>query len=200
MAVNGPAREEMPVRLPPIAPAELTADQRPFYDEMQAGIAVSYHGVQTADQHGALVGPFNPWLYQPDIGRAIWALNRVLSAPSSIPDRPREIATLVVGGHFRATYEVESHRIFATRDGIPPASVDTIMAGHRPDTLTEEEACAYDFAAALCAGGVVPGPVYARTLRRFGPRTTSELVYLCGFYALACMTMNAYDVAGPEQP
>ena len=44
----------------------------------------------------------------------------------------------------------------------------------------------------------MPGPVYARALRQFGPRTLSELVHLCGFYALACMTMNAYDVAPPE--
>ena len=188
------------MRLPLIPPDELTADQRPFYDEMQAGIAASYHGVQTADKRGALVGPFNPWLHEPDIGRAIWKLNRVLSAPSSIPERPREVATLVVGGRFRATYEFESHRIFATRAGFPSSTVDAIIAGRKPDGLTEEEACAYDFAAALCAGGVVPEPLYAEALRLFGPRTTSELVYLCGFYALACMTMNAYDVAGPEAP
>ena len=187
------------MRLPLITPDELTADQRAFYDEMQPGIAVSYHGVQTADQHGALVGPFNPWLHQPHIGRAIWALCRVLQAPSSISDRPREIATLVVGGHFSAAYEFEAHRIFAKRSGIPSAFVDAIIAGNRPDGLTEEEACAYDFAKALCDGGVMPEPVYARALRLFGPQITGELVYLCGFYALTCMTLNAYDVAGPRQ-
>lgn len=188
------------LRLSPIPPGELTPDQREFYDEMQAGIAASYKGVQTADGRKALVGPFNPWLHEPDIGRAIWKLNRVLSAPSSIPERPREVATLVVGAHFRATYEVESHRFFATRAGFPRPVVNSITSGQKPDGLSEEEACAYDFAVALCAGGVVPEPIYEEALRLFGPRTTSELVYLCGFYALTCMTMNAYDVAGPRSP
>ena len=188
------------LRLSPIPPDELTADQRELYDEMQSGIALSYKGVQTADEQKALIGPFNPWLHEPDIGRAIWKLNRILSAPSSIPERPREIATLVVGAHFRAIYEFESHRFFAIRAGFPRPIVNAIISGHKPSGLTDEEACAYDFAAALCAGGVVPEPIYGEALRLFGPRTTSELVYLYGFYSLACMTMNAFDVAGPRSP
>ena len=187
----------MTVRLTPIPPDELSADQHQLYYEMQAGIAANYKNVQSQDGQGALVGPYNPWLHQADIGQAIWTLNRALAAPSSIPDRQREIATLVVGARFKAAYELGAHRILAAKSGLAPAIVDAIVAGRRPEGLTDEEACAYDFATALCSGGVVPEASYAATLRCFGPRTTSELVHLCGFYSLACMTMNAYDVAGP---
>lgn len=117
-----------------------------------------------------------------------------------LQERPREVATLVVGGHFRATYEYEAHRFYATRAGFPPATVEAIISGQQPNGLTEEEGCAYDMAAALCAGGVVPEPIYAQAVRLFGDRSTRDLAYLCGFHAVACVTMNAFDVAGPERP
>ena len=45
---------------------------------------------------------------------------------------------------------------------------------------------------------VVPRDLYRRAAEAFGGRGVSELVYLCGFYAPACVTMNAFDVAAPE--
>jgi 4-carboxymuconolactone decarboxylase len=188
------------MRLPPIPPDDLTPEQRTFYDEMQAGIAVSYRGVQSQDERGALVGPFNPWLHFPEIGETIWKFNRAIARLTSLPDRPREVATLVVGGHYRATYEVESHRVYAARVGFSPAEIDALVAGRAPEGLNEQERCAFDMASALCAGGVVPEPLYQQGVRQFGPRGIGELVYLCAFYAVACMTMNAFDVAGPETP
>lgn len=186
------------MRLPPIDPADMTPEQRGLYDDMRAGIAASYAGVQTEDGRGALVGPFNPWLHAEDIGKAIWALNRVLAAPSSLPDQSREVATLVVGAHFRAAYEVGSHRILARGSGLTGETIKAIIAGRRPIELTEVERCAHDMASVLCGGGVVPVSLYALALRLFGARGTSELVHLCGFYALTCMTLNAFDVPGPE--
>ena len=188
------------MRLPPIAPDDLTTEQRTLYDEMQSGIAVSYQGVQSQDGRGALVGPFNPWLHFPDMGQAIWTYNRAIAHSTQLPDRPREVATLGVGGHYRATYEVESHRVYAARVGFSKASIDALVAGRRPDGLTEPEGCAFDMASALCAGGVVAEPLYQQAVGHFGLRGTGELVYLCAFYAVACMTMNAFDVAGPDTP
>ncbi len=181
--------------------------QHSLYDTMQAGIAASFAGVQTEAERSALAGPFNPWQYEPDFGRTSWAPNRTLTVTSTIPPHPREVATLVVGVHSRAAYEVESHRILSRETshrvpsrqiGLPDREVDASVSGSRPLDLTAEEECASDLASARCSGGVGPASLDALAIRLFGEKNTRELVYLCGFYALTCMTLNAFDVPAPE--
>ena len=45
------------MRLPLIAPSDLTAEQKPLYDEMRKGIASSFNAFQTERADGALMGP-----------------------------------------------------------------------------------------------------------------------------------------------
>ncbi len=63
------------MRLPLIPPAALTAEQRPLYDDMKAGIASNFNAFRTIAQggpeDGALLGPWNAWLHEPAIGGAI---------------------------------------------------------------------------------------------------------------------------------
>lgn len=185
------------MRLPLIEPVRLTPEQRSLYDEMRIGIASSYAGLTIESKQGALAGPFNPWLHQPDLGKAIWELNRALATATTLPDRPREVAILTVGAFYHAAFEIESHRILARRVRIDGNVVDAIAAGTRPAALPEQEACAYDVATALCTGGLLSAPLYEHALALFNPRATSELVYFVGYYALTCMTMNAFDVPPP---
>src|SRR6476659_3685650 len=58
------------MRLPPIAPAGLTPEQRSLYDDMRDGIAESFKGFVAIRDDGALLGPFNPWLHEPSFGKA----------------------------------------------------------------------------------------------------------------------------------
>ena len=73
------------VRLPPIPPAELSDEQKPLYEDMKKGISSDFNAFQTMVQDGpakgALIGPWNPWLHEPKIGReapqrAAWLLPR----------------------------------------------------------------------------------------------------------------------------
>jgi 4-carboxymuconolactone decarboxylase len=186
------------MRLHLIMPRDLTLEQKALYDEMRSGIAISYKGVPSETEGGALIGPYNPWLHEPEVGKAIWHLNRVLAAMANIPDHAREVAILVVGARFRAAYELYAHLTFASNKGMSQARLATLVSGNRPDGLSEEEGCAYDVAFALCEGGVLPQPCYDQAVRLFGQRGLNELVYLVGFYVLASMTMNAFDVPTPQ--
>lgn len=62
------------MRLPMIPPASLSAEQRPLYDDMRSGISSNFNAFKTMREDGALMGPWNPWLHEPAIGRAIWQL------------------------------------------------------------------------------------------------------------------------------
>ena len=48
------------MRLPIISPSELSAEQKPIYDDMREGIAKNFQGFVNIRDDGALLGPWNP--------------------------------------------------------------------------------------------------------------------------------------------
>ena len=106
------------MRLPLIVPAELTADQRPLYENMREGIQRNFKGFETIAENGALMGPWNPWIHEPKFGKAIWDLTLALSVSPSLPGPVREVAILVTGAKFRSSYELYAHVIAAERRGL----------------------------------------------------------------------------------
>jgi hypothetical protein len=91
------------------------------------------------------------------------------------------------GAHFRAAYEIYAHVAVAERDKLPDAKLATIIAGQRPPDLTRDEAVAYDVAAALTAGGVLPELAYRGAADAFGVHG-----------AVVSVTLNGFDVPVPE--
>ena len=82
--------------MPLISPRDLTPEQKPLYDEMRKGIASRFNAVQTEREDGALMGPWNPWLHDPAIGKAIWDLTLAMTADATLPDNVRQVVILVV--------------------------------------------------------------------------------------------------------
>src|ERR1700751_2832516 len=83
------------MRLPLIPPSELTPQQKSLYDEMRKGIASNFNAFEVEREDGALMGPWNPWLHEPGIGKAIWDLTLAMTADASLADNVRQIAILV---------------------------------------------------------------------------------------------------------
>jgi 4-carboxymuconolactone decarboxylase len=188
------------MRLPPIAPADLTAAQRPLYEDMRAGVAAKYDLFTTARADGALLGPWNAWLHQPEVGTAFWTVTKAMTAFKVLPDAVRQVAILAVGARFGAAYEIYAHGAVArARHGMGDGRLATLAAGERPADLTEAEAAAFDVARALTAGGVLPEPTYRRALALFGQAGTSELIYLIGHYCFVSMTLNGFAIPVPEE-
>jgi len=187
------------MRLPLIQPADLTPEQQPLYADMKAGIASNFNAFQTITPDGALIGPWNAWLHEPVIGKAIWELTKAMTAQASLPDPVRQIAILVVGAHFDAAYELYAHIAVAERDGMADARLSTLVAGCRPADLSDAEGCAYDVAYALVGGGVLPEPCYARAKKLFGQHGANELIYLVGLYCMVSTTLNGFNVPVPER-
>jgi alkylhydroperoxidase family enzyme len=187
------------MRLPLIPPDQLTGAQKPLYDDMKAGIASNFNAFRTITDNGSLIGPWNAWLHEPAIGRAVWDLTKAMTAQASLPDPVRQIAILVVGAHFDAAYELYAHIAVAEKEGMDDARLSALVAGCRPSDLSDQEACAYDVAYALTGGGVLPEPCYARAVRLFGQHGANELIYLVGLYCLVSTTLNGFNVPVPER-
>ncbi|WBO21617.1 carboxymuconolactone decarboxylase family protein [Sphingomonas abietis] len=192
------------MRLPLIAPADLSDDQKPLYADMKQGIGSDFNAFITiapdgSREAGALMGPWNPWLHEPRIGGAVWELTKAMTMEATLPDPVRQIAILVTGAHFDAAYEIYAHVAGAEKDRIEDSKLATLVSGSRPEGLSKEEGIAYDVAFALVNGGVLPEPVYRLAVASFGQHGANELIYLVGLYALVSMTLNGFNVPLPEK-
>lgn len=192
------------MRLPLIAPADLTEQQKLLYADMKKGIGSNFNAFITVApegtaEAGALMGPWNPWLHEPRIGGAIWELTKAMTMEATLPDRVRQVAILVTGAHFGAAYEIYAHIAVAEKDEMDDATLATLVSGSRPDGLTREEGVGYDVAFSLVNGGVLPEPVYRIAVAEFGQHGANELIYLVGLYALVSMTLNGFNVPLPEK-
>ncbi len=188
------------MRLEPIAPGDLTATQMPLFHDMKKGIGGHFNAFKAERDDGALVGPWNPWLHEPNIGKAIWDLTLALTADAVLPDNVRQLAILTVGAHFNAAYQIYAHIAVAETEHMTPERLSSLMSRVKPADLTHGESVAYDAAFALCGGGVLPEPIYRLTVATFGQRGADELFYLVGLYALVSITLNAFNVPVPERP
>ena len=187
------------MRLPLIAPKDLTPEQKPLYDDMKKGIAGNFNAFIAVREDGALMGPWNPWLHEPGIGKAIWDLTLAMTANASLKDNVRQIAILTVGARFDAAYELYAHIAVAEREGMSEKRLATLVADIKPDDLSDEESIAFDVAYKLAQGGTLPEPLYRLAVETFGQHGANELIYLVGLYCLVSTTLNGFNVPVPER-
>src|SRR5471030_428272 len=187
------------MRLPLIPPDKLTAKQKPLYDEMRKGIASNFNLFLVEREDGALMGPWNPWLHEPQIGKAIWDLTLAMTAGASLPDNIRQIVILAVGARFDAAYEIYAHIAVAEHEGMTPERLASLVANLKPADLSAQESVAFDFAYALVRGGTLPEPLYRLAVKTFGQHSTNEMIYLVGLYSLVSTTLNGFNVPVPER-
>ena len=187
------------MRLPLISPAELTPEQRTLYNEMRKGIASNFNAFKVEREDGALMGPWNPWLHEPAIGKAIWDLTLAMTANATLRDPVRQIAILVVGARFDAAYEIYAHIAVAEREKMSPERLATLVADLKPSDLEPDESIAFDISYALVRGGVLAEPLYSLGVKTFGQHGLNELIYLVGLYSLVSTTLNGFNVPVPER-
>jgi 4-carboxymuconolactone decarboxylase len=187
------------MRLPLITPSDLTPEQKPLYDDMRKGIAGSFNAFKAVREDGALMGPWNPWLHEPGIGKAIWNLTLAMTANASLSDNIRQIIILVVGARFDAAYEIYAHIAVAEHEGMKPERLATLVADLKPSDLAADESVAFDVAYKLVRGGTLPEALYRLAVKTFGQHGTNELIYLVGLYAMVSTTLNGFNVPVPER-
>jgi 4-carboxymuconolactone decarboxylase len=187
------------MRLPLIPPENLTPQQRSLYDEMRKGIASNFNAFKVEREDGALMGPWNPWLHEPEIGKAIWNLTLAMTANASLSDNVRQVVILVVGARFDAAYEMYAHIAVAEKEGMKPERLAALVADLKPSDLSKEENIAFDLAFKLVRGGTLPEPLYRLAIDTFGQHGTNELIYLVGLYSLVSTTLNGFNVPVPER-
>ena len=186
------------MRLPLVAPDQMTDEQRALYDRNRRQIEHGFTTFKTTADDGSLLGPWGVFIHEPSVGQAHYDVIEAITELKRLPEAAKQIALLTVGAHYRAAYELYAHAAVATSDGMAPAKIAIICAGQRPPDLSPEEGCAYDVTSALVKGGVLAGATYAAAVQQFGQAAFNELILWIGVYATVSLTLNAFDVPSEQ--
>jgi len=82
----------------------------------------------------------------------------------------------------------------ALENGVTQEVIDAVFDQRRPEKAPEDELVVYDVCKALHETHQLPLDVYQKAVGLFGERGLVEIIATIGYYTLAAMTLNAFDV------
>jgi 4-carboxymuconolactone decarboxylase len=186
-------------RLPELAPSAFTDEQRAVYNAITGGPRGSGPQLfQLVDGEGALTGPFNAFLLQPQVGGLLQALGSALRYQTSLSDRAREIAILVVAVHWESAFEWYAHEAVGRHVGLSDAELDCLRRHDYDELANPDERLVARTTHRLVAAGDLDLVAYREAVDSFGPAVLFELLTLVGYYATLALQLRVFRVATPE--
>lgn len=146
---------------------------------------------------GQYIGPFNPFLYSPDVSTAFIEFQKAEANASSLSARMREVVILSVGSVWQAEYEIYAHSAAAAKAGFTTEEVADLAAGRSCATLSAGESLAQAAAIQLTRDRRIDGALYEKARAAISERGLVDLVTLTGCYHLVCALLNAFEIPAP---
>ena len=182
-------------RLARLQPPFRNEDQERLYASITSGPRGGAQGpFALVDDTGALTGPFNAMLLQPELGGALQALGTAVRFQGTLPDRSRELAILVVAAHWSSTFEQHAHEAAGRLAGLAEAELAAVRAGREPDLADPAERAAVRAARALVRAGDLDDQEYAVAVAELGEAGVFELTTLVGYYAMLALQLRVFRV------
>nr|WP_274636121.1 carboxymuconolactone decarboxylase family protein [Microbacterium bovistercoris] len=186
-------------RIPPHRPADLTAAQRALYDEITGGPRAqgAQHFALTAPD-GSLRGPFDALLLSPAAGAALQELGAAIRYRTSLGDRARELAILLVAARWGSAFERESHEAIATAVGFTAAELAATREADAAAFSGAENLVARTVLALLDGAhgelGDLDDGLWAEASTELGAPTVFELTTLVGYYSTLALQLRVFRV------
>lgn len=144
---------------------------------------------------GRLPGPYKVWVQNPKLVHAAAPIGQHFTpGQSSLSEREREIAVLVITGRWHSAYPTAAHEKRGVEVGLPAAAVEAIIAGLPASFPNAREQVVYEVAMALAGGRLVPQGLYDRAVSVLGHESVTDMIVLMGYYTAVSLTMNFYAV------
>ncbi|WP_211247597.1 carboxymuconolactone decarboxylase family protein [Cryptosporangium arvum] len=184
-------------RLRRLSPAELDDDQRAVYRAVTGGRrAAGPQAFALVDDQGRLTGPFNAMLLSPPVGAALQSLGEAVRYETTLSDRARELAILVVAAHWGSTFEREAHEAVGRRAGLTDDELGAVRTGTEPHSLSTDELAALRTTRALLTGGGLEDAHYDAAVAALGERGLFELTTLVGYYGTLALQLRVFAGEG----
>jgi 4-carboxymuconolactone decarboxylase len=142
---------------------------------------------------GALGGPFDPWLTNPELFHRLTGLGGMLWARTSLDRGLVELAICITGKFWEANVEWAAHAPRAIEYGVAASVLDDVLAGRRPKGRPEDE-LVYDLCRTMHETHALPRDLFDAGVAAFGDQGVAELMAVIGYYTLVSMTLNAFEV------
>jgi 4-carboxymuconolactone decarboxylase len=144
---------------------------------------------------GRLPGPYKVWVHNPKLVQAAAPLGQHFTpGQSSLTEREREIAVVVITSHWHSAYPTAAHEKRGKEVGLPAATVEAIIAGLPASFSDAREQAVYEVAMALAGGQLVSQGLYDRAIKELGHESITDMIVLMGYYTAVSLTMNFYAV------
>jgi 4-carboxymuconolactone decarboxylase len=185
-------------RIGKLLPGSLDNDQRAVYDAIAGGKrATGPQLFQLRDEDGGLEGPFNAFLLQPGLGLALQALGSAVRYETTLPDRAREIAILVVAVHRDSSFEWYAHEAVGRHVGLSDVELEGLRR-HDYDVFTDHsERVVAQTCHALLENGDLVDRDYAEAVDTLGLPRVFELLTLVGYYETLALQLRVFRVEAP---
>ncbi len=188
-------------RLPLLDPKALKPEQKTLYDQIDETLIpwATKAGFEGKTDEGRFIGPFNPFLYSPDVAAGFLKFMKANSEHTTLSKRVQEVVILSVGAIWKSHYELYAHSALARQAGLSESAIAALTAGGASDDLLPEEVVAHRFARQMVSEHRVDADLYNETERAFGRDGLVDLTFLMGIYLYTCVTLNAFEVPVPPQ-
>jgi 4-carboxymuconolactone decarboxylase len=185
-------------RLPWPRPEELDPTRRAVYDAIAGGPRAAGPQVfRLTDDGGRLEGPFNAMLVSPGLGLALQELGAAVRYRTSLTDRAREIAILLLAGLRSSDFEWYAHERVGRRAGLTEDELLALRDGRSPSTLSDQERVVLETSRALAVEGDLDDDAYAAAEAALGREMLTELVVLVGYYDLLALSLRVFRTPLP---
>ena len=166
-----------------IAVDDMTPEQRQGYKAMVDG------------PRGRLPGPYKVWVHNPKLLHAAAPLGQHFTpGQSSLSEREREIAVVVITSRWHSAYPTAAHEKRGKEVGLPAATVDAMVAGLPVSFADAREQVVYEVATSLAGGRLISQGLYDRAIKALGHEGITDVIVLMGYYTAVSLTMNFYAV------
>lgn len=185
-------------RLASLTPENIGADQREVYEAIAGGPRASGKQVfELKGADGSLNGPFGIMVLAPSVGMELQGLGAAIRYRTSMSDRGREIAILVVAVETDSEFEWYAHERVGLAVGLTPAELEALREGNFTSTDPDEDAIAR-LCLTLMRDELVGDDEFAAYVDVLGAAQVAEVTTLVGYYRTLAQLMHVFDVRAPD--
>jgi alkylhydroperoxidase family enzyme len=185
-------------RVPPVELADMTAQQREFYDKYATGVrAAPGSTFPLVDTDGHLMGPPAVWVLSQPLGLALERFGYAIRYELNLSRRAQEIAILMVAQHRRSEFERFAHAQAGLRAGLTEDDLAALAAGKPPELITDEERSVYAATRRILDSGSLDHEAYVDAAGVLTAPRLFELVTLVGYYLMLATQLSVFDIQPP---
>ena len=144
---------------------------------------------------GRLPGPYKVWVHNPKLVHAADPMGQHFTpGASSLSEREREIAVVVITSKWQSAYPAAAHEKRGKEVGLPADAVEAMMADRPTSFADPREQAVYEVAVSLANNRLISQGLHDRAVAALGHEGVTDMIVLMGYYTAVSLTMNFYAV------